>query len=325
MTVLVVGGDGYIGAHVVRALAAESRPVLIVDDGSTGRRSRNPGTPFASLDVTATGASDALAQLMREHRVTSVIHLAALKDVEASVQNPVRYVTSNIVGLGAVIEAARSAGVSRFVFSSTAAVYGEAAGAELTEASATRPINPYGWSKLAGEEMLAAAARTHGFAAVSLRYFNVAGAQWPELGDVGDANLIPLVFDCLERSEAPVVFGADYPTRDGSCIRDFVHVSDIAAAHVRVLDHLTAASSPHEVFNLGTGQGSSVLEVVALAREVSGIDIAPIMATRRAGDPAEVVADVHKITAEIGWRATRDLAAMVESAWIARRHAASTT
>ncbi len=220
-----------------------------------------------------------------------------------------------------MLEACAAAGVDRVVFSSTAAVYGQSE-EPVTERSPTQPANPYGETKLTGEWLLNAQTVASGMRGISLRYFNVAGAARPELADTAESNVVPMVFARLEKGEAPLIFGDDYDTPDGTCIRDYVHVADVADAHLVSLDALAAGDSPaYRVFNLGTGSGSSVRHLVEAMTRLAGSDIAPSIEPRRAGDPAIVVADPSLIAAELGWRAKAGLDEILSSAWEARQHA----
>lgn len=315
MTVLVVGGAGYIGSHIVRLLTAAGREVLVVDDESTGFRHRNPDVPHVRIDVTSDEAAARLTEIMRDAAVTEIVHLAALKQVAQSVADPPLYYRSNIAGLANVIHGMRGAGVTDIVLSSTAAVYGDVHGAPVTEDLSPRPVNPYGWSKWAGEQMLGHSAASFGLRGVSLRYFNVAGAGWPDLGDRGATNLVPLLLGSVREGRPPLVFGGDYPTPDGSAVRDYVHVRDVAEAHLVALDYLGGQQPGHEVFNVGTGEGTSVLQVVAETSRVAGTPVEPRVVDRRPGDPASVVADVTRIAERTGWRARFSLADIVVSAW----------
>lgn len=317
MTVLVTGGAGYIGGHVVAALRERGDEVVVVDDLSAGRAERIPGVRIEQIDLAAPGAATALTDVLRDARVDGVIHLAARKRVDESVERPLWYHEQNGGGTLAVLEAATAARVGRVVFSSTAAVYASSDD-PVTEESPTVPANPYGETKLTGEWMLRAQAATGALRGVSLRYFNVAGAASRELADAKGGNVVPMVLDRIEAGEAPRVFGDDYPTRDGTCVRDYIHVSDVASAHLTALDALSAGPA-YRVYNIGTGTGTSVRELVRALLQVAGSSLEPIVEPRRAGDPAVVVADASRIRAELGWTPQHDLADIVESAWRTRR------
>ena len=319
---LLTGGAGYIGAHVARDLLVTGREVTILDDLSSGLRARIPdGADFIEASVLDT---DAVRRAL--DGVTGVVHLAAKKAVGESVDQPMLYYRENVGGMVSLLQAMEDAGTRCLVYSSSAAVYGEPPWSPISEDSPLQPLSPYGETKVIGEWLVrdAAAARSHASTSVSplswvsLRYFNVAGAGSPELGDTSVNNLIPMVFDALDRGDAPQVFGTDYPTLDGSCVRDYIHVSDLAAAHVAAAD-LAERGDVAAVFNVGTGVGSSVLEVMAAVSEVVGRDVGAVAVARRAGDPPELVASVDRISAELGWTAQRDLRDMVASAYAARR------
>jgi UDP-glucose 4-epimerase len=237
MSVLVTGGAGYIGSHVVRLLHQRGESVVVVDDLSSGLPERIGSSKLLKLNLASPNAVEVLAQTMREHAVKSVIHLAAQKQVGVSVKEPERYYSENIGGMANLLTAMRQTGVDRLVFSSSAATYGMPDVESVTEDAACNPINPYGETKLIGEWMSANASRAWGLRAANLRYFNVAGAGWPELADTAVMNLVPIVFAALKAGKDPVVFGDDYPTADGSCIRDYVHVHDLAEAHLSALDY----------------------------------------------------------------------------------------
>jgi UDP-glucose 4-epimerase len=319
MTVLVTGGAGYIGGHVVAALRERGDQIVVVDDLSAGRAERIGDVPLEQIDLAAPHAAERLADVMRTHRVDSVIHLAARKKVGESVERPLWYYEQNIGGLLAVLRSAESVGVAAVVFSSTAAVYGPAED-PVTESAPTSPVNAYGETKLVGEWMLRDQTVASPLRAVVLRYFNVAGAASPELGDAADSNIVPMVYSRLEAGERPLIFGDDYDTPDGTCVRDYVHVADVADAHLAALDALAVGSSEaYRVFNIGTGKGSSVREMVDRMIAISGAPVEPLIAPRRAGDPAVVVADASRIGDELGWRPHHDLDAMLTSAWQARR------
>lgn len=315
MSVLVTGGCGYIGGHVVRALEQAGESVVVVDDLSTGIAARIAPLQAIVFDLARDGARAELREVMTTHRVDSVIHLAALKQVPDSLAHPTAYFRVNIASLTTVLDAANDAGVQNIVFSSSAAVYGNVHEI-VTESTPTTPINPYGETKLVGEWLTADAARAYALRAVSLRYFNVAGAAAPELGDHAVTNLVPMVFERVRAGAPPRIFGDDYATADGSCVRDFIHVSDLAEAHVAAVRALrTRPDGSHTVYNVGTGVGVSVRAMVDLILEVSGANLSVDITDRRPGDPASVVADPSRIAAELGWAATRGVREMVESAW----------
>jgi UDP-glucose 4-epimerase len=317
MSVLVTGGAGYIGSHVVRLLHQRSDSVLVVDDMSSGVRERIGSSAFLQLELSAPDAKQKLTQAIQEHDVTSVIHLAAQKQVGVSVQQPELYYAQNLGGMANLLSAMRETGVDRLVFSSSAATYGMPDVESVTEDQVCNPINPYGETKLIGEWMSANASRAWGLRAANLRYFNVAGAGWPELADTAVMNLVPIVFAALKAGKAPIVFGDDYPTPDGSCIRDYVHVHDLAEAHISALDYLERDDRKFSTFNVGTGSGSSVFEVLDEIKRASGIDFEIDIQGRRAGDPPSLCADVSRIESEFGWKAKRGLAEIVDSAWAA--------
>jgi UDP-glucose 4-epimerase len=311
MTWLVTGGAGYIGAHVVRAMREAGSDVVVLDDLSTGRKERIDGAEL----VTGSILDGALvADTIRRYGVTGVVHIAAKKQVGESVERPLYYYHQNIEGMRVLLEAMRDGGADRLVFSSSAAVYGMPDVDLVTEDTDLRPMSPYGETKVVGEWLAAAAARAYGLRAVSLRYFNVAGSAAPELGDDFVLNLVPMTFERLTRRERPRIFGADYPTPDGTCVRDYIHVADVATAHVSATRHLDEADG-HDVFNIGTGRGYSVSEVVRLVGEVTGIDVDPEVTDRRPGDPARVVASAARIEAAFGWSAKYGLRDMIASAW----------
>ncbi len=317
MSVLVTGGAGYIGSHVVRLLHERSDSVLVVDNMSSGIRDRIGSTPFLELELSAPDAKERLAKAIQDHGVTSVIHLAAQKQVGVSVQQPELYYEQNIGGMTNLLSAMRETGVDRFVFSSSAATYGMPDVPSVTENQVCNPINPYGETKLIGEWMSANAARAWGLRVANLRYFNVAGAGWPELADTAVMNLVPLVFAAIKAGKPPIVFGDDYPTPDGSCIRDYVHVHDLAEALISALDYLERDDRKFSTFNVGTGTGSSVFEVLAEIKRASGIDFEIDVQGRRAGDPPNLCADVSRLESEFGWKAKRGLTEIVDSAWAA--------
>jgi UDP-glucose 4-epimerase len=298
--------------------------VVVIDDLSTGVRSRVPAdVPFVQANV---ANHDAVLAALRDHGVRGVLHLAARKAVPESVADPGLYYRENVVAFEALLAAMGAGGVRAMVHSSSAAVIGTPTQDKVDEDADTRPENPYGRTKLICEWMLEDLARAGGIDFLNLRYFNVAGAGSPELGDTGEFNLIPMVFRALTEGRAPQVFGADYPTRDGSCIRDFVHVADVADAHVAAVRHLEAARSGGQAmartYNVGRGEGVTVKEVMEAVRAVTGQNFTPELAPRRPGDPAQVVGVVDRIAEDLGWRAGADLTDMVRSAWEGWRHRA---
>ncbi|WP_406284008.1 UDP-glucose 4-epimerase GalE [Embleya sp. NBC_00896] len=314
MNWLVTGGAGYIGTHVVRALLATGENVVVIDDLSTGARERVPnGVPLVVGSVLDRALLD---ETFRTHAVDGVVHIAGKKRVPESVDRPLHYYEENVEGLRTLLAATVDAGVTRFLFSSSAAVYGMPDVHLVDEETRCAPINPYGESKLVGEWLIRATARAHGISYASLRYFNVAGAGAPELADEGVFNLVPMVFEKLTADRAPVIFGDDYDTPDGTCVRDFIHVVDLAEAHVAAARRLATDPEAGLVLNVGRGEGTSVREMVDLIQEVTGLrDVAPVVQARRAGDPARVVASADRIAAELAWKARLDTSDMVESAW----------
>ncbi|MDH6699801.1 UDP-glucose 4-epimerase GalE [Streptomyces sp. MAA16] len=316
MTWLITGGAGYIGAHVVRAMLAAGERVAVYDDLSAGDPSHLPdGVPFVKGSVLD---GPLLRGTLTDLEVTGVVHLAAKKRVGESVERPLHYYRENVEGLQTLLETAVATGVRAFLFSSSAAVYGTPDVELVTEDTPCAPVNPYGETKLAGEWLVRATGVAHGLTTACLRYFNVAGAADPLLADPGAANLVPMVFEQLTRGAAPVVFGDDYDTPDGSCVRDFIHVEDIAAAHLAAARALAGRAPGTDLtVNIGRGEGVSVREMIALIGEVTGYGAAaaPETVARRAGDPARVVAAVDLARAELGWTARHDTRAMVASAW----------
>ncbi|MGA4954765.1 UDP-glucose 4-epimerase GalE [Streptomyces lavendulocolor] len=312
MTWMITGGTGYIGAHVARAMVEAGERVVVLDDVSSGVPERLPaGVPLVRGSL---GDRDLVDRTLAGHGVTGVVHLAAKKQVGESVEQPLRYYRENVHGLTVLLEAVVAAGVGRFLFSSSAAVYGVPDVDLVSEDTPAVPINPYGETKLAGEWLVRATGRAHGIATACLRYFNVAGAARPELADTGVFNIIPMFYDRITRGEAPRIFGDDYPTPDGTCIRDYIHVADVADAHLAVARRLDGREGDLTL-NVGRGEGVSVRELADLVAEVTGDGRAPVVEARRPGDAARAVASVDRITAELGWSASLGVREMVESAW----------
>ena len=311
-TWLVTGGAGYIGAHVVKSLLENDFKVVIVDDLSTGLAQKvPPNVVFEKIDIAETNK---LAQIMKSNKVEGVIHLAAKKAVGESMINPSLYFKENIGGFISLLEAMSQADVKRIVYSSSAAVYGTPTENKVTEKSATNPESPYGETKLVGEWLLKADEKARQIQWIALRYFNVVGAANPELGDTGVNNLVPMAFRALSNNQRPQVFGGDYATQDGSCIRDYIHVSDLADSHLIAAQKLL---NEHYcgIINIGRGQGFSVKQVMDTISEVLGKNINYEVVDRRLGDPAQTIADVSKAKSDLNWEAKNDLKSMVSSAW----------
>ncbi len=313
-TWLLTGGAGYIGAHVLRELLASGRSVVVVDDLSTGVRENIPGhVPFVHASI---ADHDALVEAMHTHHVDGVIHLAAKKAAGESVHQPLYYFDENVGGMQSLLAAMAQASVNHLVYSSSAAVYGTPHTNPVTEAAPLAPESPYGQTKVVGEWLAADEHVARGLNWIGLRYFNVAGAGEDCLGDRSVSNLIPMVFDALQHAQRPKIFGDDYPTPDGTCIRDYVHVADLASAHVAAAARCEAGNCS-QVYNVGTGQGASVKDVMSMIAQVIGRDVNAQVIARRPGDPPATVAAIDKIHDELGWHAIRDLREMVTSAWSA--------
>ena len=316
MSILVAGGAGYIGAHVVRLLLERGEEVVVVDDLSYGTPERVKGASLVELDVASGQASEALAEVMTSRGVTAVIHFAARKQVGESVERPAWYYQQNVGGLANMLLAMETAGVKQMIFSSSAAVYGMPPVEVVPEDIDCRPINPYGETKLIGEWMMADAEKAWGLRWAGLRYFNVAGAGWPDLADYAVMNLIPMVLDRVERGESAKIFGTDYDTPDGTCIRDYIHVLDLAEAHIAALDVLAEGRQPdHHTYNVGTGLGTSVREIIDGLRRVIGWDFPVEELDRRAGDPPKLIGDPLSIGVDLGWKANNGVEEILTSAW----------
>ncbi len=319
MTWLVTGGAGYIGAHVVRALRADGIAVVVIDDLSTGL------PQFVPDDVPLVRANlldgDAVRATLAEHDVVGVIHIAGYKYAGESVTRPLHTYTQNVSAMVTLLAAMADAGVDKCVFSSSAATYGTPDTELVDESTPTRPESPYGESKLIGEWLLRDVAAAGAFQHTSLRYFNVVGSGSDELFDVSPFNLFPLVFDMLFHGRTPRINGTDYPTSDGTCVRDYIHVADLAMAHVAAARRLQGGQPVEPVYNLGSGSGTSVREIMTAMREVTGIDFEPEIAPRRPGDPARIVAAGELAARDLDWRMRHSLTDMVASAWHARQRA----
>ncbi|MBV9257824.1 MAG: UDP-glucose 4-epimerase GalE [Ktedonobacteraceae bacterium] len=313
MKLLVTGGAGYIGSVMTALLIEGGHDVTVLDNLVKGHRQAvSPQAHFVQCDLLDAAR---LKEILREG-FDGVLHFAALSLVGESVGNPERYYRNNVVGTLNLLDAMREADVKRLVFSSTAAVYGAPEEIPILETAGTRPTNPYGGSKLAVDQMISFEAAAHGLAAVSLRYFNVAGASG-NLGEVHhpETHLIPLVLSAaIGRRKAIDVYGTDYPTPDKTAIRDYIHVEDLARAHILALN--AARQSEHQIYNLGNGRGFSVLQVIETARQVTGQAIKANEVGRRAGDPPVLVASSEKIHKKLGWHPQKpELATMIEDAW----------
>jgi UDP-glucose 4-epimerase len=318
MTWLITGGAGYIGAHIVQETLSSGRSVVVIDDLSTGTAEKIPAS--VPLVVANLGDHKAVEQVFNEHNISGVLHLAGRKQVGESVARPLYYWEENVGGTTNLLFSMQQHGVKNLVFSSSAAVYGQpdlAAGETILEATNCAPINPYGATKLAGEWMSAALAKSDDFSVAALRYFNVAGAGSDLLGDSFALNLIPIVMQALSNNAQPQVFGTDYPTADGTCIRDYIHVQDLARAHVSAMDLVENAQAGFNAINIGTGHGTSVLEIIDMIREVTGKEITPEIVGRRVGDPPALVANVDLAKSLLQWNSAFTLRDMVESAWSA--------
>ena len=317
MNVLVTGGAGYIGSHAVRELLAAGHGVVVYDSLVKGHRGAVPdGVPFVKADIRNAAV---LAETFEVFPVDAVMHFAAASEVGESMANPAKYYQDNVAATLSLLDALRKAKIKKIVFSSTAAVYGEPESCPIREDASLKPTNVYGRTKLIIEGMLADFAMAYGFSYVALRYFNAAGAL--PAGGVGEdhtpeSHLIPLILKtALGQREAISVYGTDYPTADGTCIRDYIHVTDLATAHVLALEHLLAGGGPR-TYNLGSQKGFSVREVIDKATQVTGVDFPVVEAPRRAGDPAVLVASSAKFQADFPWQPRySDLDTILRTAW----------
>jgi UDP-glucose 4-epimerase len=322
--ILVVGGAGYIGSHMVKDLLSVGYGVITLDDLSTGHRDLLPGGIFVKGDL---GDREVLEQLFTDHKISAVMHFAAFSLVGESVQNPLKYYRNNLAATTNLLSSMIKYRVKRFIFSSSAAVYGEPVEIPITEQHPCNPTNPYGQSKIAVEKMLHDCDSAYGLKYISLRYFNASGAD--ESGMIGEkhyqeTHLIPLVLKvALGERENIRIYGTDYPTPDGTCIRDYIHVSDLTQAHLLALKALLS-NKESAVYNLGSNRGYSVREVIELAKKVTGKHIPVLEADRRPGDPARLIASSDKIKSSLGWQPRyENLETILQTAWVWHQNDAS--
>jgi UDP-glucose 4-epimerase len=316
MDVILTGGAGYIGSHIALGISSNASHVSILDDLSSGFSDRLRIN--SQLNKVSVQDLDALNRAFDASKVTCVIHLAAKKRVGESVERPDYYWQENVFGFENLLSVMAKFQVKNLLFSSSAAVYGQPdlpMGSLISETDPCNPINPYGETKLEGERLAKEYAAKHGASVIALRYFNVAGAGRKDLGDRFTYNLIPIVFEALDRGEQPIIFGSDYETADGTCIRDYVHVQDMADAHIAALELIDKSGPGFDVINIGTGVGASVLEVIETISEISGKVIKPKFVERRQGDPASLVADVSVAKEVMNWESNYGLRDIISSAW----------
>lgn len=318
MSWMVTGGAGYIGSHVARAFLEQGIEVVVLDDLSSGHRAFVGDAPLVEASIVDT---DRVAAAMQEHAVEGVVHLAGFKYAGVSVERPLHTYTQNVTGTVNLLEAMARTGVEQVVFSSSAATFGTPDTDLVTEETPTRPESPYGESKLVGEWVIRDQARATGLRHTSLRYFNVVGSGSDDLYDTSPHNLFPIVFEMLLEGRTPRINGDDYDTPDGTCVRDYVHVADLAHSHVVAARRLAAGDALEPVYNLGSGDGSSVAEIMAAIRTVTGHDFTPEVAPRRPGDPARIVATGEAARRDLEWEMRHTLEDMVRSAWEARSKA----
>ncbi|WP_022885000.1 UDP-glucose 4-epimerase GalE [Glaciibacter superstes] len=320
MAWLVTGGAGYIGAHIVRAFQADGIDVVVIDDLSSGHAQFVPdGVPFVRGSILDRPLLD---RTFAEHTITGVVHVAGFKYAGVSVQRPLHTYEQNVTATVTLLAAMQEAGTDRIVFSSSAAVYGTPHTDLVTEETPKNPESPYGESKLIGEWLLRDQGVATGLAHTSLRYFNVVGSGSPELRDTSPHNLFPLVFDALVEGRTPRINGNDYATPDGTCVRDYIHVADLARSHVAAARRLDAGEPVEAVYNLGSGTGVSVGEIMSTVASVTGIGFEPEIGPRRPGDPDRIVASGELASRDLDWKMRHTLDEMVQSAWTSRQSAA---
>lgn len=313
MAWLVTGGAGYIGSHVVRSLQKAGMEAVVIDDLSSGHREFVPeGVPFIEGSLLDAAALD---QAFTAAKLDGIIHIAGFKYAGVSVQRPYHTYTQNVTAMVQLLEAARVHNVENVVFSSSAAVFGNVDVDLVVEDTPKHPTSPYGESKLVGEWLLADAGRAHGVRHTSLRYFNVVGSGSTDLYDSSPHNLFPLVFTALEQGRTPVIFGDDYPTPDGTNVRDYIHVADLADSHVAAARRLLAGEPIETAYNLGSGDGVSVRQIMEAMARVTGIDFVAEVGPRRPGDPARIVASGEKAARDLDWKMRHSLDEMIASAW----------
>ena len=313
MRFLVTGGAGFIGSHVCHALIRENHDVVVVDDFSTGRASFVP-TEAEVVEATLLDAAE-ITRAFSSAPIDAVIHIAGYKFAGESVDLPLHTYQQNVVGMMNLLEAMKDHSCSRIIFSSSAAIYGEVEDDVIPEEHPKNPANPYGETKLIGEWLLRNGGIAYGLQHTSLRYFNVVGSSEPGIHDTSPYSLFSLVFRALLEGEIPRIFGNDYPTEDGTCVRDYIPVGALARAHVVAAEKLVAGVSLESAYNVGTGRGHSVASVMSMMAEVTGIDFEPTVVLRRPGDPATVVASGERAKRDLGWNPDTNLRDMVSSAW----------
>jgi len=317
--VLVVGGAGYIGSHVSQLLQDSGYKVRIFDDFSNGLRRRVDGI---FDDVVVGDVLDRKSMVDALTEVDSVIHLAAKKAVGESVSNPLKYYSNNVGGILNLLGAMSHKGVTKIVFSSTAAVYAPSTKSAIEESDPVVPLSPYGETKLLSERLISKVAEAENFSAISLRYFNVVGSSRIEFADNSKDNLVPKVFSAYKNSKRPEIFGDDYPTKDGTCIRDYIHVGDLAEAHLLALKAIEEKRID-EVYNVGSGSGYSVKEMINQISTTMGVDLNALVVGRRDGDSPQLIASIKKIERDLSWTPKSSLKEMIDSAWAAERASAS--